>query len=421
MAPPLVKGRALLRRRLSGVAFLVVLTLLVLLSIGIYQKAFTTTIDVALETDRAGNQLTVHADVKVRGVLVGEVRRISSTGQGAVLELALDADKASLVPQNVEARLLPKTLFGEKEVQLVVPAVPARPIRTGDRISQDRTSTGLETERALDDLMPLLRSLDPPSLSAALHALSTALRDRGDRLGQNLALNAAYLSRLNPALPTLAQDMQGLADFTDSTATATPDLLATLENLSFSSRSLVQQRAAFDTFLRSTTAFADSARTLVAANEQRFVDLARDSLPSLDLYARYSDTFPCLLNRIAFSEIEGERVFGGGQPGLHITVEVVRDHGPYTPGQEPKYGESRNPHCYGLGPTPITPFPAYINPVDGYNDGDPPEDPGTGPGRLGAQSWYAPLALAPAAGTSRSLPAATTELEAMLLVPLGGA
>lgn len=421
MAPPLVKGPALVRRRIAGVAFLVVLSLLVLLSIGLYQKAFTKTVDVALETDRAGNQLSVHADVKVRGVIVGEVRRIRSQGQGAVLDLALDPGKTSLVPQNVEARLLPKTLFGEKEVQLVLPAAPARPIRTGDRITQDRSSTGLETERALDDLMPLLRSLDPQSLSSALNALSTAVRDRGDRLGQNLALNAAYLSRLNPALPTLGQDMQGLADFANNTAIATPDLLAFLDNLSFNSRSLVQQRAVFDTFLRGTTTFADSARTLVAANEQRFVDLARDSLPSLNLYASYSDTFPCLLNRIAFSEIEGERVFGGGQPGLHITVEAIQDHGPYSPGQEPKYGESRNPHCYGLGPTPIKPFPAYFNPIDGYKDGDPPEDPGTGPGHVGAQSWYAPLALAPAAAASRSLPTATTELEAMLLAPLGGA
>ncbi len=214
--------------------------------------------------------------------------------------------------------------------------------------------------------------------------------------------------------------MAGLADFADSTLQATPDLLATLDNLSFSSRSAVQQQAALDGFLRSTTTFADSARTLVAQNERRFVDLARDSLPSLNLYATYSDTYPCLLNRIAFSEIEGERVFGGGQPGLHITVEAVRDNGGYVPGQEPKYGESRNPHCYGLGSKPIRPFPAYINPVDGYRDGQPPEDPGTGPGH--DSSWRGALSVAPSGPVAqRTMPAGTSELDALLLGALAGA
>ncbi len=422
MAPPLVKGRALARRRLAGVAFLVVLSLLVLLAVGLYQKAFTPTVRVALEADRAGNQLSVHADVKVRGVIVGEVRSIRSKGAGAVLQLALDPAKIARVPRNVQARLLPKTLFGEKEVQLVLPSDPGPPIRGGDRITQDRSSTGLETERALDDLLPVLRALDPVSLSATLNALSAALRGRGDRLGNNLALNAAYLSRINPALPTLGQDMQGLADLSNSTAAATPSLLETLDNLSFSSRSLVAQRAQFDDFLRTTTTFADSARTLVDANTSRFVDLARDSLPSLDLYAAYSNNYPCLLNRIAFSEKEGERTFGGGQPGLHITVEVVKDHGPFVPGDEPKNRDTFNARCYGLGPKPIIPFPAYRNPQDGYRDSDPPEDPGAGPGRLAAQSWFAPLVVGPTSTVAtRSLPVATTELEAMLLGPLGAA
>ncbi len=184
MAPPLVKGRALLRRRIAGIVFLVVIALLVQLSVALYQKRFTATVDIALETDRAGNQLSVHADVKVRGVIVGEVRKIRSSGQGAVLDLSLNRDKAELVPTNVTARLLPKTLFGEKEVSLVVPADPGPPIRSGDRITQDRSSTALETERALNDLLPVLRALDPQSVSSALNALSTALRDRGDRLGR---------------------------------------------------------------------------------------------------------------------------------------------------------------------------------------------------------------------------------------------
>lgn len=423
MAPPLVKGRELVRRRVAGVVFLIVLALLVETAIALYQKKFTDTVAVRLETDHAGNQLSVHADVKLRGVVVGEVRKISSTGAGAVLSLALDPKKVGLVPRNVHAQLLPKTLFGEKEVALVLPLEGnGRPIADGDVITQDRSTTSIETETALNNALPLLKSLSPQKLSQTLNAISEGLRDRGDQLGANLALNARYLAGLNPALPTLGQDMQGLADFTNTTAAATPDLLATLDNLSFSGRSLVEQKSALDTFLTSTSAFAASAQSIVADNERRFVDLARDSLPSLNLYRAYADTYPCLLNRIAFSEKEGERVFGGGQPGLHITVEVVSDNGAFVPGDEPKYRESRNAHCYGLGSKAIIPFPSYQNPQDGYRDNDPPEDPGTGP-KAGASAWQRPLSSSPSQTVveRRALPAGTSELDALLLGALGGA
>jgi phospholipid/cholesterol/gamma-HCH transport system substrate-binding protein len=419
VAPPLVKGRALVRRRVAGVVFIVVLALLVELAVALYRKSFTDVVRVALQTDRAGNQLSVHADVKVRGLVVGEVRKISSRGDGATLSLALDPSRASLIPKNVRAQLLPKTLFGEKEVALIIPGdASTERLAEGDTISQDRSSTALETETALNDLLPLLKSLQPQQLSATLNALSAALRGRGERLGNNLALNAAYFRQLNPSLPRLAEDMAGLADLTTNYSDATPDLLRTLDNLAFSGRSLVAERTALDTFLRSTRDFSASATRLVADNEKRFVALARDSLPSLKLYATYSDIYPCLLNRIAFSEIEGERTFGGAQPGLHITVEAIKDNGGYAPGDEPKNKDTYNAHCYGLGSKAIIPFPAYRNPQDGYRDSDPPESPGTGPTHA---SFLGPLTGAPTAVThTRSMPRATTPLEALLLAPVMG-
>jgi phospholipid/cholesterol/gamma-HCH transport system substrate-binding protein len=427
LAPPLVKGQALLRRRVAGVVFLVVMLLLVQLAVALYQKKFTPTVEVALRTDRAGNQLSVHADVKLRGIVVGEVRSIRSRGDGAVLTLALDPGKSALVPRNVLAQLLPKTLFGEKEVALVLPPAPdPQHLRRGDTISQDRSSTALETETALNDALPLLKSLEPQKLSMTLNALSAALRGRGDALGNQLALNAAYFRRLNPSLPTLAQDMAGLADLAGTTADATPDLLRTLDNLSFSGRSLVEQRTALDTFLKSTSDFAATTTQVVGANEQRFVALARDSKPSLDLFAKYSANYPCLLNRVAYSEIEGERTFGGAQPGLHITVEVNLDQKGYAAGDEPQNKEKRTSLCYGLGPKPIIPFPAYANLQDGYRDSAPPETPNSGPPNCcyppKAASWMASIGQSPSVTVVRTLamPRSTTPFEALLLAPLAG-
>ena len=89
---------ALVRLRLSGVAFLVVIALLVALTVALYQKAFTPVAKVTLKTDRIGNQLAAPADVKLRGLIVGEVRSVSSEGKGATIELALDPSKLRLIP-----------------------------------------------------------------------------------------------------------------------------------------------------------------------------------------------------------------------------------------------------------------------------------------------------------------------------------
>lgn len=424
MAPPLVKGRALARRRVSGVVFLVVIGLLGQTAVWLYQKRFVDVVEVSLDTDRAGSQLSVHADVKIRGLVVGEVRSIRSRGDTATLELALDPDKAAQVPKDVRAQLLPKTLFGEKQVVLVAEgATSGVAIEDGDVITQDRSSTALETETALNNLLPLLKTLRPQELSTFLSALSTALRGRGDQLGGNLALAQAYLARLNPALPAAGGDFRGLADLADNLTETSPHLLAELDNLAASSRSLVEERAELDAFLASTDELAGTARAFVRDNEGRLVALARDSVAPLELYARYSNVYPCLLDRLAFAEIEGERVFGGAQPGLHITIEATRDHGGYDPGDEPQYKEGRNFGCFGLGKTPVRPFPAYANSQDGYDDEEPAEDPHEGPGGCcDAATWVPQVAASPRAdtGRSRAFPSGTTELEALLLAPVTG-
>ncbi len=377
MPAPIVRGREQLRRYAAGVVFLVAVALLVSLSIGIYTKAFTDVVWVSLQTDRIGNQLSVHGDVKLRGIVVGEVREVRSRGTGATIRLAIDNDRAGQVPANVHARLLPKTLFGEKEVALQLPDGPAeRPVRDGDVITQDRTSVGIETQRVLSDLLPLLESLHPEQLSLTLNALSSALRGRGDRLGANLALNADYFRALNPSLPTLLADFRGLADVSQSYAEATPDLLRLLDDFSAVARNTVDQRQELATFLRTTTAFTGSARRFLSVNERSLVDLAADSRPSLALYQRYSPGFACMLHTLPGQELLGRRTFGGDIPGLHITLEVVRDQGAYVPGDEPRFAEDRGPSCMGLTGPPVRPYPATYEPKDGYCDEAEAASPG---------------------------------------------
>ena len=96
------------------------IALLVGLSIAHVRGAFTPVVhgDADAST-RSATSCSQRADVKVRGLIVGEVAAITTDGDGADARAgARTRTRSTLIPRNVTARLLPKTLFGERYVSL---------------------------------------------------------------------------------------------------------------------------------------------------------------------------------------------------------------------------------------------------------------------------------------------------------------
>ncbi|MDG9719719.1 MCE family protein [Streptomyces sp. DH24] len=361
-------NRSKLRLRLYGVTFIAVLALLLSLSVAVYQQAFTPVVRVTLQADRLGNQLDPRADVKLRGLLVGEVREVHADGTKATLDIALKPQHVASIPADVRARLLPKTLFGEKYVDLVPPSgSSARPIRAGDVIPQDRTRVGIEVQQLMNDLLPLLRTVEPGELNATLSAFATALEGRGDRIGDNLVRVEGYLRRLNPHLPSLKEDISRFADVAEVYGDAAPDLMRILRNTVTTSRTLVEEKDRLAAALRSTTTVAGTAEDFLNVNGDRLITLGEVSRPTLDLFARYSPEYPCLLAGLVRQGRESEKAFRGG--AMRITLEVVRQRPGYEPGEEPRYGERSGPNCRGV-PHPRVPAP-HTKLNDGTSDGGP--------------------------------------------------
>ncbi len=356
--------------RVYGVVFLLVIALLVSLTVAIYNKVFVDVVHVTLETDHVGNQLAPPADVKLRGLIVGEVRNVSSDGAKASVDLALTPSMVGLIPSNVHARLLPKTLFGEKFVDLIIPSQPAsKRLSEGDVITQDRSSTAIELEAVLDNILPLLRTIQPAKLNATLDAFATALEGRGDELGENLELVNQYFGALNPKLPTIEKDIRGLADVSEIYADAAPDLAKMLHNFSVTTETIAQKQTAYEGFLAGTAGFATTIRTLLAANEDRIIRLAEVGRPTLAVLAKYSPEYPCLLRGLAESNDFIGKSFANGE--LHITLEVVQAQSKYKPGDEPQFNDKSGPNCRGL-PNPAVPIkPSHLNDgTGGGNSGD---------------------------------------------------
>ena len=344
------RGRRI-RRRLQGLAFLVVLSLLLGLAVAVYNKAFTDVAMVTLETDTVGNQLQEASDVKVRGVIVGEVREIDASAEGATIQLAIRPEHLDQIPADVSARLLPKTLFGERFVALQLPEQPASErLAAGDVIPQDRTENAIELQRVIDDLLPLLQAVPPQDLAYTLGAVAEALRGRGDSLGENLVTTGNYFGEINTVLPELQADISGLADFADTYESAADDLLAVLDNLAIVNTTIVDQAEQLRRTFTVGASSADVTAGFLETNEQNLISLAETSRPLLGLFAEYSPVYPCLLDGLARSgPLIGESFGADGDPALNLNISfVVPSRNGYAPGDQPAYLDESGPDCRGL-------------------------------------------------------------------------
>jgi phospholipid/cholesterol/gamma-HCH transport system substrate-binding protein len=356
------------RYRLYGLAFVVVVVLLVLLMLAQYNQAFKPVYRVTVNSDRAGLQLVPHSDVKVRGLIVGEVRGIHSTPTGAAIDLALDPGKAELIPDNSSARMLPKTVFGEKFVDLVPPSGNrGRHLRNGDVIAQDKSTTAVEVTQILNDVMPLLTAVKPEKLNETLNALATALQGRGEEIGQTIDLADSYLKQLNPHLPTIVHDIRQLNAVTDNLNGAAPDLISIMQNLQVTNRTIVDKEPQLVSLLDKGINLTGKLTPFAEDNEPRLVGAQIANRRALALVAKYSPSIPCVFQGMAKLQPRLVQAMGGGQPGVHVTIELSKARPAYKPGLDlPENKDQRNARCYGI-PNPKVPFPQYQT-LDGTED-----------------------------------------------------
>ncbi|MET9491846.1 MCE family protein [Nocardia sp. NPDC006630] len=348
-----------IRSRTLGVLFFVVVALFLWTTIAIYNKQFVESVRVNLLTDTVGNALTRNADVKVRGVMVGEVRSSSYDGHQVTLDLAIDPAKADKIPANVTARLLPKTLFGERYVDLVWPEQPDNQhLKAGMTLHQDTSGHAIEVSQLLDHLLPLLQAVPPQYLSSTLGAVSQALQGQGEELGKTIDRLDDIFTQVNTELPTLQQDLKSLADVADVYSDAAPQLVDALDNLRTTNATIVQKRPQIDTMLATLTPSSSALADFLVANRDNIIDVAADSRPALEALARFSPGYTCALRNFAQMKPRIDDIFGKGTdlPGSRVTIEIVNDRGRYVPNQdEPRWFDPRGAVCipeYPLGTDP---------------------------------------------------------------------
>ena len=358
--------------RVLGVGFLALVVLFVWGTYAIFTKQFVSFVPVTLRASRIGLQLPARADVKIRGVIVGDVSEVSTDGHGARLELAIHPSQAGLIPANVTARILPKTLFGEKYVALQVPVHPSgQSIRAGDVIRESQVA--IEVQKVLRDFYPLLRTVQPAQLSYTLTSIADALEGRGQALGHNLVVLDDYLRRMNPQVPQLVDDLGKLSTVSDTYSQVLPEVARILRNSVVTGRTFVGREQKIKALFDDVAAFSSTGRAFLVANGDNIIRLSQLGREQLATFAKYAPEYPCLLQGLA-GQIPGlSQVWRGHM--LHINLETLpKQPTGYGPQDSPVYGANNPPNCAAL-PTPPysqanpTPQPTMSAIDDGVESG----------------------------------------------------
>ena len=365
--------------RTLGAAFVALMVLLVYLTYAVFSKTFVDSDAVTISASKTGLQLPKNADVKLLGMAVGEVRSVESTEDGVKLNVAMFPDKIGDVPGDVSALIVPKTLFGEKYVALQAPgdadngAGPS--LRAGDNIAQAKVP--IEVETVLNDLYPLLETVQPQEISYTLNAVATALEGRGDDIGDNLARLDRYIAKINPLVPQLVDDIDKLGQVSDQYADVMPELGRLLRNTVVTGNTIVAKKAQLQAFFDETTALSNTTTSFLRANEDNLIGLSTESEPSLALLAEYSEVFPCLTKAVASQVPRYNNLFRGQE--LHINLELIPEQDQptaYAPGETPiaptkeqADADQKNlgPSCHSLPDSPYNQEKGNLAPIPDYS------------------------------------------------------
>lgn len=177
----------------------------------------------------AGQGLMQQSDVKIHGVNIGRVAGVKLENGRALVRLEID--KGEQVPVKARAIIRPKTLFGEKFVDIDPGDAEAEGPFLADEGTIEDTLGGFELEKILTDLYPILQVVKPEELTTLLNTLA----EGGEGLGPNVNRTIVNFGALADVQARHAEDTQ---QFLDDLALLSGELAERSDDLVAAAKSL---------------------------------------------------------------------------------------------------------------------------------------------------------------------------------------
>ena len=351
-------------RALMGVAFVAAIVAVVALAATMFRGGFTESEPVTVISPRAGLVMNPDAKVQIRGVQVGKVASIEALPNGgAALHLAMDPSRLNAIPANVLVDIASTTVFGAKQVQLVLPPDPSvESLRPGQVL--DAQHVMVEVNTVFEQLTSVLSQIEPAKLNETLGAIASALSGRGEKLGQMLTDLDAYLAKIEPSLPALSHDLEVAPQVLQAYGDAAPDFVSIADKAARLSDTIVDQEQNLDAALVSVIGLADIGNDVIGTNRQPLTDVLHLLVPTTDLLNKYNQALWCALSGMVNASSRPPLK----EPGVHVLAGFLWGQERYRyPMDLPKAGATGGPQCTGLPNLPFEGVPPYVVADTGTN------------------------------------------------------
>jgi phospholipid/cholesterol/gamma-HCH transport system substrate-binding protein len=318
--------------KVVGLVMLIVAVLVVVLVYIQFRGGFTPTTRLTLVSDRAGLVMDPGSKVTFNGVEIGRVVSVDPIERNntTMAQLGLDVDPRyiSLIPANVNAKIQATTVFGNKYVSFTSPARPVQArISSADVINVSGVTTEFNT--LFETITSISEQVDPVKLNLTLSATATALTGLGTKFGQSIVNGNAVLDDINPQMPQIRRDIQGLSNLADVYTKAAPDLFDSLNNAVTTARTLNAQQGNLDQALLSAVGFGNTGGDIFERGGPYLTRGAADLVTTAKTLDQYSPALFCTIRNYALIGPKAVDAFGGNGYSLNTNTQFLGAENPY--------------------------------------------------------------------------------------------
>ena len=348
-----------------GVVFTVVAVVAGVLLVGRGAGMFDGGATVSAVLPAAAGRIPVNAPVHHLGVKVGDVRASEGAARvdgdddnepGTRIEMLIGSDHADRIPANVVVRAVPRTLFGDVRLDLVPAGGPggpvasspagADPLTEGDRLPADESDEAVLLYDVFTRASDLLVSIEPERLQVTLTALAQALDGRGEMLGRTIEDADRAGEALDPALENAAAATGGIALLTEDLASASPEIVETLEEATRLSRIVLDRPGSLGRLLDAGLSAGVSGVQMADRTVPGAIRLVHDTGVVFDYTARNPHGVIRTLEAMRPMGEAGMAAFATGKFDI-TAVPSFADPMPYGPEDCPRYPELAGSTCTG--------------------------------------------------------------------------
>ena len=269
------------RNIISGLIALVLLFGAIVVGVKFSFGEFADVYQLKASFANAGQGLQKNSDVKIRGVNVGKVQGVKLVDGRALVTMEINS--STKIPETATATVRPKTLFGEKFIDIAPGDGEANGpyySKKGDLLDRcDKNAQpdhscavgGFELEQVLGDAYPLLKDISPTDLFTVIDTIAQSGKDLGPTINREIVNGQKVLDVLAAHDADTRQFLTDLATLSSQLGVRADDLVSAANDLNIALPTINGRADKLNTLLQQTARLSDDVADLLRNNKD-FID-----------------------------------------------------------------------------------------------------------------------------------------------------